>query len=217
MIKIIGFRRIMLILILIGFNALLAAAMYLYIQPSRESTESELRTLKGAISARRGEIAQLQDDFTKLEAQRVRFEELKGLGFFSEQDRVIAREKFDEMQNLSRVLSAKYVVKAADVKTDADLEKAEHVVLSSPVTVQLDALDDIDIYRFVYLLETSFPGHAGIEKIQLKRGSRVNEAVLRQIGSGNPVVLVSGTVDFLWRTAVPKGDVQGIASQQGNQ
>lgn len=40
MIKIIGFRRIMLILILIGFNALLAAAMYLYIQPPAKALKA---------------------------------------------------------------------------------------------------------------------------------------------------------------------------------
>lgn len=216
MMSVIGYKRVLLILILIGFNALLAAGLYLYIAPLKQDTERQLSALKGEISARRGEIAQLQDDFTRLEAQRVRFEELRSLGFFNSQDRVIAREKFDEMQGISRVLSAKYVVEAADIETNAELEKAEHVVLGSPVKVEIDALDDIDIFRFIYLLETSFPGHAGIESIDLKRGARVNEAVLRQIGSGQPVVLVSGTVDFVWRSAVPKDSVQGIVTTPQN-
>ncbi len=204
MIQVLGLKRIILIATLILINGALAAGYYLHVQPMNEMMEKQLRSVKGEISSKESELTRLQEEFEKIEEMRDRFQALETSGFFGEQDRVVARKKIEEIQEISRVLSASYVINAAKFEKNADLKKARHVMLSSPVSVSIEALDDIDVYRFIYLLQATFPGHVRVDRVELSRATRVNDSVIRQIGAGRPIPLVKAGVDFTWRTAFPE-------------
>jgi chromatin segregation and condensation protein Rec8/ScpA/Scc1 (kleisin family) len=207
MIGVIGGRRLLVILVMVLVSAAMAAGLYMYLEPKKVELTREYRTIQGKISSREQDIANLQLEREKLLEQKDTFEDLKKLGFFSAQDRIVARERIEEIRELSRVLAVRYTIKPAILETNEEIKKAKHIILSSPFHLEIDALDDIDIYRFIYLLKTSFPGHVSFDKIELRRMQDVTESVLRQIGSGNPVVLVNARIEFTWRTIVPEDQI----------
>ncbi len=208
MISVIGGRRLLVLLTMVILNALLAAGFYLYLEPQKDQLSKEVRRVQGQISSRETDISSLQLEREKLLEQQGTFEKLKQLGFFSAQDRILARERIEEIRELSRVLAIKYTIKPASLETNDEIKKAGHIVLSSPFNVEIDALDDIDIYRFIYLLKTSFPGHVSFDKMEVIKSQDVTESVLRQIGSGTPVVLVRAKIDFTWRTILPEDQIK---------
>ena len=213
MLETLGIKRLAILGALAALAGLLAASYYLYIVPEQESAERQLRKLEGQVSTKRSDIAKIQVELEKLVEQKDTFEELRDKGYFSEQNRVVARNRIEEIQDLSAVLSVRYRIEPADIETNELIEKANHVILSSPFEVNIDALDDTDIYRFFYLLQTSFPGHASFEQIELERGTEVNDASLRKILTGEPVPLVRGKIRFTWRTFLPEESV-GFRGQQ---
>lgn len=208
MIDVIGTRRLLILLAMVAINAAFGAGLYYYMRPQEVSLENELSSVKTAISSKEGDIANLQVELDKLIEQRDTFKHLKKMGFFSTQDRIDARERIDEIRELSRVLSVKYLIKPAVLESNENIERANHVILSSSFHVDIDALDDMDIYRFMYLLKTSFPGHVSFDKIELVKLTDVNEPVLKKIGSGEPVVVVRARIDFTWRTILPEDEAK---------
>jgi hypothetical protein len=73
----------------------------------------------------------------------------------------------------------------------------------SPVKVELEALDDVDVFKYIYLVEKFFPGHVTITKIELERKSQITGPVLRSIASGDNPQLVNAKIEMLWRTMIP--------------
>ena len=207
MIEVLGFKRVMTIVAL-GFMAGgLAAALYLLVIPQKQKTERELRTIRSAVASRNIEIEKLKVEYQQIQEQKTLFETLQRAGYFGTQDRLRARKVIESIQAESKVLSAKYTIAAAEVKNDPSMAEVNHVVLRSPVDVTVDALDDMDIYKFMYWIENGFPGHAGITEFTLERRMDIDEALLRQVGNGVPTVLVNGKIKFAWNTMVPKDQV----------
>ncbi|NCC22975.1 MAG: hypothetical protein EOM26_11035 [Alphaproteobacteria bacterium] len=207
MIGILGFRRIVVLLVLAAIAGLVAAGVYLYLEPQNVAAEREMRSLKSQVAAKRNDIEKVRAELDKLTEQKDTFEELRKVGFFSQQDRLVAKDRIEEIQELSSVLAVRYRIRPAEIETNPLIRKAKHVVLASPFEITVDALDDSDIYRFIYLLQTSFPGHASFDSVNLKRGAQVDDASLRQILTDRPVALVNGNLKFTWRTILPEEQV----------
>ena len=150
------------------------------------------------------EIEKMQADFLLFEKQKGYFEAISKMGFFNDQDRVLARERFDTMQKLSKIISARYEIKAANLLTDESPPETGFVVMESPITVNLSAVDDIDVYRFIYYLNYSFPGHITINSIAMKREAEITPEVLKQLGTGNPPEVISAQLELDWRTMARK-------------
>lgn len=204
MIKILGFRRVITLAIMVAVNLVLAGALYTLILPQKDKTEQELRNTRSAVNARRNEVATLKNEYEMIQEQKNLFENLQDAGFFTTQDRIDARKTIEQIQLESKVLAARYDIQAIEVRENTLAAGADHVILHSPIKVTLDALDDIDIYSFMYWAQNAFPGHVGIDSLTVQRRMDVDEVTLKQIGTGIPVVLVSATVDFSWNTMVPR-------------
>lgn len=217
--EILGFKRVAGLAFGAGMNGVMAAFLYLYLMPSVDVRTSDLNGLRGEISSRNAEVAGLKQEIEAFEGQKVAFGDLKDRGFFSTQDRVMAREKIDEIRNLSKLLSIHYKIEPATYASDDLIAKAKHVIVTSPLSVQLDAIEDKDIYRFLYLMDTVFPGHVSLEEVSLEKKMDATQPILRQIGTGVPVVLVSGDAKFVWRTVVPEDQAVGLvnAGSEGGQ
>lgn len=210
--EILGIKRVFGLALGVGANVVMALFLYLYLIPAVDSRTNELNSLRGENSARSAEVQNLRQEIEAFEGQKVAFEDLKRLGFFSTQDRVMAREKIDEIRTLSRLLSIRYRVEPAAYTSDDLIAKARHVIVSSPLSVTLEAIEDKDVYRFLYLMETVFPGHVSLEEISLQKKAEVTQPILRQIGTGVPVVLVGGEARFVWRTVIPQDQASGLSS-----
>lgn len=206
MIGVIGARRIVILTALVALNAVLAGVSYGYLMPQVEKQERELRRVKGDVSKKRSDTERLRTEHSQIMEQRNKFENLRATGFMGHQDRFLARDRMEAIQNYSRVLTAKYNIMPVVIEENAQAGMSEQVLLSSKMNVTLDALADVDFYSFIYWLENGFPGQVTINDITLRRQNEVNDVTLRQIGTGTPVVMVRGSLGAEWRTMVPRNE-----------
>lgn len=207
MIKLLGAKRILLILILLGINIFFAAVLYMYLTPEQLKKQRELRTLNGQVASVRGDIDRMQIEFEQLEEQQAEFDILKADGFFKNQGRRQAELVFKRIQDESKVISAVATVRAGVVEDSVEAQKAGHKILKSPVDIRIEAMDDTDVFRYLYLIDEFFPGYVTIESIKLERDAEITGTVLRSISAGGNPPLVHADVKALWRTMIPEGSV----------
>lgn len=207
MIASIGYKKSLLLFVLAGAFAFLAFSTYFVFQPKAVSSKTELQKLEAQALTLQSEVDQMQQDFALFDSKKALFENISRMGFFNDQNRVLARERFDTLQKLSKIMSARYEIKPAKVfSQDLPLETG-FVVMESPITITLTALDDIDIYRFIYYLNYGFPGHIMIDRLEIKREGEVSPDVLKAIGLGNPPALITATMEMQWRTMARKESI----------
>jgi len=213
MVKVLGFRRIVILLALIAINAILGAVAYMHFIPQKDIKERELRGVRGQVSTLRTDISNLEIEFEQLDEQREEFEMLKKDGFFDGQSRRKAELIFQKIQKSSGVVSAVASVSAGAFEENEEAKKANHKILNSPIVVRIEAVNDLDIYRYIYLVNEFFPGHVGIDTIKIRREADVSGTVLRGIASGKNPPLVTADLRLAWRTMIPDTD----NAQQGGQ
>src|SRR5262245_13177426 len=105
MIQVLGTRRILTIIALLVLNALVAAALYLYLMPEKVQKESELRGLRSKISTVQNDINRMQIEFGQLTEQQAQFDKLRERGFFGTQGRREAEKVFEKIQTEAGVIS----------------------------------------------------------------------------------------------------------------
>ncbi len=207
MIQVIGIKRITILLILFSFNAFLAASIYLYAIPEGASLDRKLRTLKSQVRSVGFDIERMQADFEQLDQQRDSFDELKANGFFTTQVRSDAKKLFSVIQDESGVIAALVSVKSGTIVDSKEARKANHKILRSPISVELKAIDDAAIYRYIDIAKAKVPGHLSLENITITRTRDVNSATMRAISAGANPELVKAIIKFSWRTLIPDSQV----------
>lgn len=197
---ILGPRQILTILVLVALNAVVGLLTYGYLVPSKTETEAVVAQTQSETEARRSEVLKLQNEFAQLEKDVTRYKELEARGFFSDQNRVLAKDMMDRMQQMSGLLKAKYIISSGEVVGDPAIAESGYSIINSPIDVEIEALDDMDVYSFLALLKKSFPGSVTVTDIEVSREVDLTQPLLRQIGSGVPFALVKSKVKFNWRT-----------------
>lgn len=217
MIEILGIKRVFVLAVLAAAISLMVAGDIYVLEPKSKKLDRDIRVTESQVSSRQTELTKLIVELEELEKQKDSFESLKRVGFFNEQNRVIARERFEKMQRASGVLSAKYTIAPAIIEKDGSpqqnsgvgLEEDKYVVLNSPMSVKLEAVDDIDVYSFLYYINYAFPGHTKIKSLKISRTKNITQAILDSIGGGNPEVLIESSFEIDWRTLVDKTHLEG--------
>ena len=207
MIAVLGFKRVVMLAVLIGVNIVLAMSIYMYMKPETQKKERELRGLRGQVSTVRSDIDRMQVEFEQLEDQKAEFERLAADGFFKNQGRRQAELILSEIQKTSGVRKAIASIQAGEIEDNEEAKKAAHKILRSPIEIRLQAIDDINIYHYLFLVENYFPGHITIEELNLERSADVTGTVLRAIASGTNPPLVNADVEMVWRTMIPESEV----------
>lgn len=207
MIKVLGTKRVMILAVLLIINGVLAGALYMILTPQKLKTQRELNAVRGQVAGLQGDVERLQIEFEQLETQQAQFEELKADGFFTKQNRRDAEKRLEAIQKKAGVVSAIASVKPGKFIENAEAAKAEHKILSSPISIRVEAVDDIDVYKYLYLLENSFLGEVRLKELNLSRNSDVSATILRAISSGNNPPLVDAQIELTWQTMVPADEV----------
>jgi len=202
LISIIGYKRLIILGVLVGVNAVLAGILYGYLQPSNMQLDSQLSGLVSTISSRQTETEKLRQDYTLVVEQKAGFEQLQAQGFMSDQNRLSFRRRVAEIQQYTGVLEAAYDIDAGQAEANADAQTAKHSVLVSAVKMSINSMDDVDFFNFLFWIENGFPGQTMIDKVTLQRDTDVTEDVLKSISISGPVALTKGEIEFKWRTLV---------------
>ncbi len=216
MIAKIGAKRALILIVLTGALVVFFGGAEYVFKPQAQETQMQLDAAMSEKSQLQREIEKMQADFLLFEKQKGYFEAISKMGFFNDQDRVLARERFDTMQKLSKIISARYEIKAANLLVDESPPETGFVVMESPITVNLSAVDDIDVYRFIYYLNYSFPGHITINSIAMKRQAEITPEILKQLGTGNPPEVISAQLELDWRTMARKDALNNVAAPAGD-
>lgn len=200
MVKGLSNKVVYFILALLAFAGGGGYLVYDYVIPEREQVERQLATTKSAVQAKYDEVARMKEEFVLLQSQLRTFKDLEARGFFNDQDRATAIENFSKLSTRVGILKAKLKFDAGAIVPNDMADLASQIVVKSRGTVDIESLDDVDVYSLVKFMQERFPGSVDITKVSLERAETLNAAMLRQIGSGKPVPMIKGDFEFDWRT-----------------
>lgn len=205
-----GKQRIQLLVFMLLLNAALIGSYYYYIQPFKQESVRELRNMRADANQRRAKIRELRLEFAKLMPKIGYYQRMRQSGFFNDQKRTIVQDKIKQYRDRANLLVAKYSIDSAEVIDDPDAKEAGHVILSSPVTIEMEALDDIDIYTFINLMQKDFPGNMDIRKITVERKRDIKTELLQNVASGEPKVLMEAEMQFRWRSMIQESKLDEL-------
>jgi len=208
MIQVLGANRVILLVVLFLLLGATGGGLYGYLIPVNDKTERKLNGVNSQITSKKDEIRQLQQQIDQLHLLRADFEVLGNLGFFDIQDREQTKKRLDLVTELSKVSLARYNVGKGIVEINENADKTGYVVLKSAININVQALDDLDIYKFIYWVENGFPGHVSLSSLDMRRVNEVTPVNLKKIGRGGPLALMDSTLNFVWRTMVLPEDVE---------
>jgi hypothetical protein len=200
----IGTKRLMLLIIAAGACAAFTFYTYVVMLPQEKTKKAEYDGLSSQITEARGNIEKMKGDLVTFETQKQLFEKLNKIDFMNDQNRVLTRERFETLQTLSKTVSTKYEIKAASIVEDELSANTGYVRMTSPISVSVAAIDDLDIYRFIYYLNYAFPGGVTITNIVMQRSADVTPELLKQIGTGKPPTIVTASIELVWTTMAKK-------------
>ncbi|MFK7839968.1 MAG: hypothetical protein AB8B83_06515 [Bdellovibrionales bacterium] len=203
MIKILGFRRILTLAVLVLINLAAGLSAYMYFMPQKETKTRELNGVRSQVSTLKTDIEGLKVEFEKLDEQVIQHEKLKQDGFFDSQSRRRAEEILKEIQERSGVVSAIASIAAGKFEENEEAKKSNHQILKSPIEIRLEAVSDLDVFRYIYLMEEFFPGHVSVENVNIKREADISGVILRAVASGKNPELVTADLELAWRTMIP--------------
>ncbi len=202
MIKSIGYNKTLLIVILLG--CLVAAFLYNQnvLKPSLDKKERVLRANSSEMAEMTRNLTELSGNLQNFEKQKIDFERVQNLGFFNSQNRVEARQFITAIQKESRLLSAKYQIKPARSDDNKMAKEAGAKILTTEIAFDLEAIEDSDVYKFIYILNYGLPGQIIINDFSLSRDEEITQPLLRKIGVGEAVAVVNASLNVTWKTMV---------------
>lgn len=215
MIRAIGFQRFMIIMFLIGVSTLMGVFQFTMAIPKKRQAYADLQAVQSQTSTLKTELENMQTNMHIFEARKNVFKEMEQKEFFGTQDRADARDRVERIQKLSKILNAKYEIRPAVIEEQDVPETFEYTVIKSDVKIQMTAVDDTDIYRFIYYLNYGFPGHVVIKDLSMVRNIDIDENILKEIGGGTPPTIVEATLDLEWRTMARKDEVDIAPEPEG--
>ena len=201
--NLIGPQSTMILVVLLALNASIFLIQSYYLEEEKKSAERQLQSINSETQKLKTETSKLKKDTRELLNNLSTFETLLEKGGINNQNRVTVRDSFSLMASVTQLINADYSVSSADELENIRLSKADHNLLKSTVNLQVSAIDDVKIYKFLYLIANKFPGITNIKSINVEKTSEVTADALRSMNSENPEPLVSGTVEFDWISVTP--------------
>lgn len=202
MIKLIGIKRLFLLSLLIMILAILGAFYSLWMEPARQEAEGQLNRLDREIRTLRNDILNVKEEIETTERNTPYFEQLEELGFFQRQDRFQAERLIQDIRAQSGVQSANFSIEPLVDIDDNRAARAGHRLIMSHVRISnINAYTDLEIYRFLYLINNRFPGHTRLSRFQLERSGDITPSSLAQLSEdADTAGFVRGSAEFQWLT-----------------
>lgn len=214
MIKSIGYNKALIIALLVIFAVLSFLYMTNVLAPNLQKQERKLSANRAEISEMTNNLTKLSEGLEKFEKQKNDFKAVQQLGFFDPQNRVSAKQRIVAIQKESRLLSAKYIIKPAVSISNEKAQKVGYKILNTDIDFNLEAIDDADIYKFIYILNYGFPGQVIINKFSMSREKEITQPLLRRIGVGQAEPIIEANLSVSWQTMVPDETIS-VSNEDG--
>jgi hypothetical protein len=209
-----GRRRIYALVILAILNLGVGLFWYFYLIPESTLQNQTLTSVTSEVETKREEIHKLKLEYATLQTQVRDFKIIENKGFINDQNRVAAQAAFERLRDSSGLMVAKYNISSGQLTEIPSIAEAGYVMLKSPVKVELEAIDDFDIYSFVKMLDERFPGEVEMKSWNLERLEEVNNEIIRSINRGTPNPMVKSIVEFDWKTIASRNALTGDSAPE---
>ncbi|MBI1328142.1 MAG: hypothetical protein GC136_10955, partial [Alphaproteobacteria bacterium] len=211
MIELLGPARFYALLVLGLITGALGFLYYSIVAPMETQSRAALNQTISATQQKNDEIANIRDELENIKKRKVDFDVLKARGFFDLQNRIYVQQYLDSFKAQTSLIRQKFEVSPAAVLSTPEGDKIEHVLLNSPIKVSIDAIDDVDIYNFIELVRTKFPGDPAIFSVTLRQTQKPTLQLLNTIAMGTQTPLVQAEMVFNWRSLATKQDIANPA------
>lgn len=204
MIKLIGFKRLVTMAVLLGINAVVGGVYMTVVDPMRLQTEMAKAGLLAQIADLQGKIQNIKQEVADFHKNLPRYEELKTRGFFLEQDRFRMGRDLDAVRTASGIKAFSYNI--ADIKDVPNIEatQAQMRIISSRIDVShVSLVTDEEFYKFIDLMQEQFPTQLRLQSFQVRRANELTPQALASMAEGKKVDIIDATVIFDWMTMVP--------------
>ena len=198
MIKLLGFRRTLTLAILLGINAILLAAYFLWAQPQATDLEGQIAGLRAQLSSLQTNIQNTKSDMKMLQENLPLFDELKRRGFMQEQDRFVLSRAMEDIKTKAAIRGFSFSVGDIDVIDNQDAMAANKRLLHSRVSISnISSLLDVNFFDLMALIESDYPVQARINSFDISRSTELKSSDLEKLKSG-PVSMVTANLTFDW-------------------
>ncbi len=205
MIKLLGFRRTLILGIILAVNVILSCVYFLWAAPATQSLNNELNGLRSQISGLQTNIQNTKADMQFLRENIATYENYLAQGLFQEQDRFGMSRALEQIKTDARIQGFSFAVGNISELENIDAQTAGKRLLHSRVTIDnVSSPIDINFFDMLALIERQFPTHARIHSFKLGRVGALTPEILAQVGQG-PFSLISAEVVFDWLSL---GDLQ---------
>lgn len=216
MIKYIGKKRFVFIILLLLVNAALVAALFGFVVRSTSFYERKVSQARQESARLTAQAQDVEGEYKKFLEYQTQYESLKTNGFFIEQDRFIAKKVLDRFQQMSGLVGVSYKIGVAERVEDSKSAKIGKKLMKSEISADINAYTDKEIYRFVELIQAAFPGGAQVKSLTVEPDSDVTPENLKSVGAGRPIGFVKATLVFDWLVLLDDEDANQNADQLGS-
>ena len=202
--KLIGIKRVIILAVLITLNAVICAAYFLWVDPSRAKAQASLASMKSEISKLQGMIQNTKLELAEYQKNKPTYDLLKAKGFVSEPDRFQIPRDLDRVRQAANLGPFSFNVNVSNIQ-NPEAEEAKLKVFATRVSVKgVTALLDANIYNFLDLMDREFPDHLRVQSVAIYRKDKLDPSSLSKIAQKQPVPLLQSDAEFDWITAVPQ-------------
>jgi hypothetical protein len=204
-IKLIGFKRFVILALLLGLNVAVVGAYFALLYPLLDPLQAQMNAVNAEINELRTKNASIKQDLAFLKDNLPKYDALKNGGFFMEPDRFLIGRKMEELRLKVGITSFGFTVDDAEEIPNADAAALGYRLISSHIKVErIISPFDMDTYTLLQEASSVFPEFVRIQKMEMRRSKEVTEGALKDISAGKPVSFVDAAAVFDWITMVPK-------------
>lgn len=216
--KLIGLKRALYLFILLGVNAVLAAAFFLLLEPMRTDSETELDSVKGQISELNGKISNIKQEMKLYQENKPKYDALAAKGFSLPQDNFMIEKTLDDLRARSGLMGFSFEISDLKDVDNGDAKTAKVRLVTRRISLrQVKSLIDINFYDFINQMYTAFPVQVRLNNFTLRQTPTVDPTALKAVTAGKSVGFIDGDMAFDWFTVIPQGDEKDKNKKAGGQ
>lgn len=198
--QIIGAKRFMFLVVLLGFTLLLAGVWKEVMQPQYERANSRKVAVEAERNRLQREIVDLPVRYKELSENEIKYKKILGTGFLTGQDRIVARADMDAIRMRTGVRAISYSIAPQEIVPHPESANAGGDVIRTKISVDMRGLTDLEMRDFIRRMQTGFRGIVVTKTLAFKKDLDPEEDRLRDLTNKKAVDFVSGRIEFEWYT-----------------
>ncbi|MCB9973343.1 MAG: hypothetical protein H6863_05365 [Rhodospirillales bacterium] len=207
-------KKVLVIVLCAAFAILCALYAELYAKPGLVKSEKTLKSTTKELNETKANNLKIEDELIYMREKREDFRSLELAGFFTKQQRDVIQKTVDEAMRVSGIMGGGFRVSPPSCFVNADLKDSNYVLIGSPVVVNVDAYEDLSVYKFLDLFVRTLPGYVVLEDLQVRRMRNVTRTLLQEIGTGQKIPVMSSGIKLTWYTVVNKDSIECAGTER---